>query len=448
METNNTQIQTVKTAPPPASLPILGRVEQKDVSFFGRTNYAAALEEKKFVFGIARADRRRNMYIVGKGGVGKTKLIELLMRQDISQGYGLCLLDPNGELLEEILHFIPEERVKDVVVVDPSDASAPVSFNPFFNIDPEFRHQMAEGIIEIIRGQFGSNWSSGMEHVLRFAILAVLDYEKATLPCLVKIFTDEHFRNVVANSSKDSIVARFWRFEYDKLLAQSETERNIIIPLLNKLTQILTNPMLARIFENYGNKISMSSFIESRKIVLINLAKARLGKDNSSFLAGLFILKLKQAGLVRMRTIPEQERMDFYLYIDEFHHYVTETFETLLFDGGKYHIPVTISHQYFGQVIDHFKNSVLANVGTLITFRLGGEDATSMEAELAPVFKAKNIVNLGKRQFYIKMMIDGEIHDPFSAETLKVLSPRHRSLKRQILTESAARYSNAVRSEE
>ncbi|MDP2629182.1 MAG: type IV secretion system DNA-binding domain-containing protein [Candidatus Harrisonbacteria bacterium] len=433
------KLQTVKTAPPPADLPILGKVDERELSFLGRSNYASALDEKKFVFGIKRADRRANMYILGKSGVGKTKLMELMIRQDIERGSGLCLFDPHGDLIEEILHFIPERRMKDVVIVDPSDPHATAAFNPFANISEEFRYQMAQGMIEIMEAQFGSQWTPAMEHVFRFAVLGLAEHKGAALNGLIRLFTEPEYRQAVASSAKDPMIKRFWLEEYQSMLAQPKIEREVITPLINKLNQFLLNPILGKMFSQAENKVSVQESIEKKRILLINLARGKLGKENASFLASLFLLKFKQAGIRRLH-LPEKERHDFYLYIDEFHHLVTETFENLLFEGKKYHLPLTIAHQYLGQVIDHFKNSVLANIGTIIVFRLGGDDALHMESELAPVFRAKNIVNLGSRQFYIKMLINGEPHDPFSAETLKVLSPRHPSFKQQILEHSRAQY--------
>ncbi|PIR88452.1 MAG: hypothetical protein COU09_02145 [Candidatus Harrisonbacteria bacterium CG10_big_fil_rev_8_21_14_0_10_44_23] len=444
--TNNEQpqdefrLQTVKTAPPPAELPILGQADERQVSFFGRTNYASALDEKKFVFGIKKNDRRSNMYIIGKSGVGKSKLMELMIRQDIMRGSGVCLMDPHGEMIDDLLHFIPEDRIKDVIIFDPNDKEAPIAFNPFANVHEDFRYQMAQGLIEIMQAQFGSQWSAGMEHVFRFAVLALNQYPKATVRGLAEIFNNPQYREEVAKYSSDEMVKRFWLSEYAHLASQSKMQREVITPLVNKLSQFLFDPLLGKTFSSPEHKFSVEKSIEEKKIILINLARGKLGKENSSFLASLLLLKIKQAGMTRMR-LADREREDFYLYIDEFHHLVTETFENLLFEGKKYHIPLTISHQYLGQVVSHFQNSVLANIGTLVVFRLGGDDATKIESELAPIFKAKNIINLGRRQFYIKMLIDGEPHDPFSAEVLKVLSPRHKSFRREIIDAARGHYS-------
>ena len=175
------KIQRIKYAPPPPELPMYGRIDPKEVSFIGRTNYVAALEEKKFVFGLKRVDRRRHLYMVGKSGVGKSKLIELLIRQDIAYGHGVCVMDPHGDLIEAILDFVPKNRVEDVIIIDPSDLDYPVAFNPLSNIAPEFKHQLTQGLIEVLEKQFGANWTPRLEHVFRFTCLALLDYPHATM---------------------------------------------------------------------------------------------------------------------------------------------------------------------------------------------------------------------------------------------------------------------------
>lgn len=191
------RIQIIKYAPPPPELPIYGRVDPVQISFIGRTNYVAALEEKKFIFGIKRKDRRRHMYIIGKSGVGKSKLLELMIRQDVAYGHGLCLMDPHGDVIEEILKFIPKERMEDVVIIDPTDLDHPVSFNPLTNIDPSFKHQLTQGLIEVMEKQFGANWTPRLEHVFRFTCLALLDYPHATMRGMISMLTDRNYRQKV-----------------------------------------------------------------------------------------------------------------------------------------------------------------------------------------------------------------------------------------------------------
>lgn len=431
------KIQIIKYGPPPSELPVLGQAAPEETSFIGRTNYVAALEEKKFIFGIKREDRHRHLYIIGKSGVGKSKMLELLVRQDIAYGKGLCFLDPHGDVIEELLDFIPKERIQDVVLIDPSDAKYPVSFNPLANVDPEFKHQLTQGLIEVMEKQFGANWTPRLEHVFRFTVLALLDYPYATMRGMISMLTDRNYRQKVVEYIEDDMVKRFWAIEFADWSEKFDTDA--IIPLVNKLGQFLSNPLLRNIFGQKENKIDLAKLMNDQKIVFINLSKGRLGEENSSFFGSMFITKIKQAGMERAR-MPEKERKDFYLYIDEFHNVVTETFENLMSEARKYGLCLTMAHQYLGQLIAKVQQAVLGNVGTIVVFRVGGEDAKLLESDMAPTFKIKDMINLGKREFYIKLLIDGESYDPFSAETLKVLPANHESYKKEIIEYSHNNY--------
>ncbi|TSC75131.1 MAG: Uncharacterized protein G01um101430_632 [Parcubacteria group bacterium Gr01-1014_30] len=435
------RIRRFKLAAPPPELPIWGKLHPEECSFIGRTNYEAALEEKKFIFGIKRVDRRRHVYIVGKSGVGKSKLLELFLRQDIAYGHGICFIDPHGDVIEEILHFIPEERINDVVLIDPSDASYPISFNPLANIDPGFKHQLTQGLIEVMEKQFGANWTPRLEHVFRFTCLALLDYPHGTMRGMISMLTDRNYRQLVVDYIEDDMVKRFWAIEFADWSEKYDTEA--IIPLVNKLAQFLSDPMLRSIFGQKENKVDLEELMNGGKIILINLSKGKLGEENSSFFGSMFITKIKQAGMARA-ALPEAERTDFYLYVDEFHNLVTETFENLLSEARKYGLCLTIAHQYMGQLIPRVQQAVLGNTGTTVVFRVGGEDAVKLEPELAPVFGIKDMVNLGVQNFYIKETIDGEAYDPFSAETLKVLPPAHTSFKERIVKQSREKYTISV----
>ncbi|HBT81419.1 hypothetical protein A2757_00650 [Candidatus Giovannonibacteria bacterium RIFCSPHIGHO2_01_FULL_48_47] len=431
------KVQIITHAPPPPDLPVYQRTDPKDVVFFGRTNYVAALEEKRFVFGIKRGDRRRHMYIVGKSGVGKSKLLELMVRQDIAYGHGLCLIDPHGDVIQAILDFVPEERAGDVVLIDPSDTKYPVSFNPLENVEPEMKHQLTQGLIEVMEKQFGANWTPRLEHVFRFTCLALLDYPNATMRGMISMLTDREYRQKVVDYITDDMVKRFWAVEFADWSEKFDTEA--IIPLVNKLGQFLSNPLLRNIFAQKGNKVDLEDIMNNRKILLINLSKGKLGEENSSFFGSMFITKIKQAGMARA-DLPEDKRIDFYLYVDEFHNLVTETFENLFTEARKYGLCMIVAHQYMEQLISSVRATVLGNSGTIVVFRVGGDDAKKLEAEMTPIFKAKDMINLGMQEFYIKMTIDGNTYDPFSAETLKVLPAGHESLKGKIIQYSREHY--------
>lgn len=416
---------------------MLGKVAPEEVSFIGRTNYIAALEEKRYVFGIKRVDRRRHLYIIGKSGVGKSKLQELMIRQDIAHGHGVCAIDPHGEFIDDILEFIPEDRIEDVCIIDPSDIEYPASFNPLANVDITFKHQLTQGLIEVLEKQFGANWTPRLEHVFRFTTLALLDYPYATMRGMISMLTDRNYRQKVVEYIQDDMVKRFWAIEFADWSEKFDTDA--IIPLVNKLGQFLSDPMLRNIFGQAENKIDLEKLMNDKKIILINLSKGKIGEENSSFFGSMFITKIKQAGMARAK-MDKKDRHDFYLYVDEFQNVVTETFENILSEARKYGLNLTMAHQYVGQIIPKVQAAVLGNVGSIIAFRIGGDDAVKLKPEFAPVFDVKDLINLGIGEFFIKMTIDGETYDPFSAETLTVLPPTHPSYRERIIAASRRKY--------
>ena len=432
------RVQIIKYGPPPPELPVFGKVKPEEVSFIGRTNYVASLEEKKFIFGIKRIDRRRHLYIVGKSGVGKTKLLELLIRQDVTYNHGLCLIDPHGDVIDAMLDYVPKERIEDVCVIDPSDIDFPASFNPLANVDPLFKFQLTQGLIEVLHKQFGANWTPRLEHVFRFTCLALLDYPHATMRGMISMLTDRNYRQKVVEYITDDMVKRFFAIEFADWSEKFDTDA--IIPLVNKLGQFLSDPLLRNIFGQKQNKIDISKLMNDGKIIFINLSKGRIGEENSSFFGSMFLTKIKQAGMERA-SIPEADRKDFYLYIDEFHNIVTQTFENILSEARKYALNLTIAHQYIGQLIPQVQHAVLGNTGSLICFRVGGEDAVKLKPEFEPLFGVKDMINLAVGEIYIKMTIDGESHDPFSAETLRVLPPTHVSYRKEIMEASRRKFS-------
>jgi hypothetical protein len=431
------KVQIIKYAPPPPELPMYGKVKPEEVSFIGRTNYSASLEEKRFIFGLKRIDRRRHLYIIGKSGVGKSKLQELMIRQDIAYGYGICVIDPHGELIDDILEFVPEDRIDDVCIIDPSDVDFPVSFNPLANIDPGFKHQLTQGLIEVLKKQFGSNWTPRLEHVFRFTVLALLDYPYATMRGMISMLTDRNYRQKVVEYIEDDMVKRFWAIEFADWSEKFDTDA--IIPLVNKLGQFLSDPMLRNIFGQVENKVDLEKLMNEQKLIFINLSKGRIGEENASFFGAMFITKIKQAGMARAK-LAKEDRHDFYLYVDEFQNLVTDTFENILSEARKYGLNLTVAHQYVNQLLPKVQQAVMGNVGSIITFRVGGEDAVKLKPEYAPIFDVKDMINLGVGEFYIKMTIDGESYDPFSAETLKVLPPPHPSYRERIVQASRDKY--------
>jgi hypothetical protein len=285
--------------------------------------------------------------------------------------------------------------------------------------------------------QFGANWTPRLEHVFRFTVLALLDYPEATLRGMISMLTDRPYRQAVIEHITDDMVKRFFAVEFADWSEKFDTDA--IVPLVNKLGQFLSMPMLRNIFAQKENKIDLEELLNTKKIVLINLSKGKIGEENSSFFGSMFITKIKQAGMARAE-MPEEEREDFYLYVDEFQNLVTASFINVFSEARKYGLNITVAHQYTAQLIPAVFSTVLGNVANLISFRVGGDDAAKLETEFTPVFKAKDMINLGMQEFYIKETIDGETYDPFSAETLKIFPPTHQSYKERIVEASRRKY--------
>lgn len=405
---------TSKRAPAPDILPREGRVDPKDVSFIGETNY----RNEHFKFGIKRIDRRRHLYVVGKTGSGKSRLLQLLLISDIQQGKGCCLIDPHGDLADELLKYIPKERIKDVVYINPADRDFPIGFNPLEPVeDYEVRQHLSRFFIAIFKKLFAAEWNPRMEHLIRYITLALLETPDSNVLGIPRLLSDTKFRQRVIKQIQDPVVKSFWTNEFS---ASNEQFINAAaIPILNKVGQFISNPIVRNMVGQKKNMLDFDKFMNSEKIILINLSKGKLGDDNTALLGSMFITKIQQAALARAK-MPEEERKDFYFYVDEFQNFATDAFSSILSEARKYRLDLTIAHQYIAQLPEDVKATAFGNVGTIITFAIGGDDAAYLSKEFSPTFTADDMINLNTREMYIKMSIDGKITPPFSAKTLNV----------------------------
>ncbi len=399
-----------RKADPPQDLPRSG---EPDVSGFGVTNY-----HNNFVpFGIRRADRRRHLYAVGKSGSGKSKLLELLIIQDIKDGKGFGVLDPHGDLIDNIMRYIPPERVKDVILFDPADTAFPIAFNPLESIDDAYKMQVTIGFLDIFKKVFGDNWTYRLEHVLRYTTLALLDSPNTTILSIMKMLTDKNYRQKIVSRIQDSVVKNFWVSEFAAWSEKFDSEA--ITPLLNKVGQLVATNMVRNIIGQPQTKFNLRDVMDNKKILLLKVSKGLLGEENSGLIGSMVITKLFQAAMSRA-NIPEEQREDFYFYVDEFQNFATDTFSEILSEARKYRLNLTIAHQYMGQLSEVVRKTVFGNVGSMVSFRVGADDAAVLEGEYTPVFKVRDIINLGVREFYTKMSVNGELREAFSGRTLSV----------------------------
>ncbi|MFA5987629.1 MAG: type IV secretion system DNA-binding domain-containing protein [Candidatus Paceibacterota bacterium] len=399
-----------RKAEPPIMLPSLENTEPGEVSIFATTNFRG--EQTRF--GILREDRRRHLYIVGKSGYGKSKLLEKLINADIHTGKGVCVIDPHGDLVQDIIKSVPEDRMDDVIYFDPSDLEYPISFNPLENVAREFRQQVAQGLIEIFKKFFGADWTPKIEHVFRFTVLALLDHKNSSIIGLQSMLTDRSYRQEVVEDIKDHIVKKFWSTEFAGWSEKYDNEA--ITPLVNKLGQFLSNEMVRNIVGQSRNKINFDDIMNKGKVLLIELSKGKLGTENASLLGSLIITKIEQEGMARA-ALPKEKRQDFYLYVDEFQNFATQSFDNILAESRKYGLNLSLSHQYLGQLGKTTRDTIFGNVSSLISFRLSADDAKYMAEEMMPWFTANDIMSLGVREIYLKMSIHGSFAPPFSART-------------------------------
>ena len=407
---------------PPDTIPTKEDVPPEDLSLFGRSNYSSGFSTKRYVFGIKRRDRRRHLYVIGKSGVGKTKLLEHFIRADIFFDHGLGVIDPHGDLIQDILDFLPENRIEDVVLIDPADRDFPISFNPIANVAEEDKHMVTDSMIEIFKKQFASDWTPRIEHLLRFSTLAMIDYPKGTLNGMVSLLSSGPYRGKVIEHIKDPVVRRFWAIEFPEWSQRYDAEA--VSPLLNKLGQLLSDPLMRNIFGQQDNKIDFFDFMQNEKIFLVNLSKGRIGDDKSAFFGAVLITKIYQAAMQRIR-LPSDERTPFYLYVDEFQNIATKTFENILAEARKFAIALTVANQNLSQLSPTLRSALFGNVASMIVFQISAEDAAIMEQEMKPVFEVSDMINLAEREIYVKMTIDGKRWDPFSADVLTVTAPKH-----------------------
>ncbi|OGZ77334.1 MAG: hypothetical protein A2256_03750 [Candidatus Staskawiczbacteria bacterium RIFOXYA2_FULL_32_7] len=420
----------------------------KDITYIAQTNFRGANQK----FGIRRTDRRQHMYVIGKTGTGKTQFLKNMALQDVENGEGLAVIDPHGEFVEEILESIPRHRMKDVVYFNPADMDYPVSFNIMDVQDPRYKHLIASGLIGIFTKIWANVWSARMEYILANSILALLDTPGTTLLGIPRMLVDRDYRQKIINNLQDPVVKSFWINEYEEW--ESRYRNEAIAPVQNKVGQFLNVSFVRNIVGQAKNTIDIEDIMNNGKILLVNVSKGRIGEDNSAILGAMIITKIQLSAMERVR-IPEGDRRDFYLYVDEFQNFATDSFRNILSEARKYRLNLIMAHQYIGQLVTDkntaVRDAVFGNVGTEVSFRVGAEDAEFLEKEFTPEFLQDDFVRLANRDTYIKLMIGGITSRPFSAKTITIPAIPKDDIKRNELInltrEKYARTKQAVEDE-
>ena len=386
-------------------------MDNKSINVFAETNFRNKFRK----FGIKADDRRRHMYLIGKTGMGKSTVLENMIIDDIWAGKGVAVVDPHGDLAEKIIEYIPPERINDVVYFNPADMENPIAFNVVEQVEPHLRHLVASGLIGVFQKLWADSWGPRLEYILRNTILAILDYPGSTLLAVIRMLSDKDFRAKVVEKISDPVVRGFWVNEFAGYADKFASEA--VSPIQNKVGQFLSSSLIRNIIGQVKSTIDMRAIMDEGKILILNLSKGRIGEDNSQLLGAMMITKIQLAAMSRV-DIPENNRKDFYLYVDEFQNFTSDSFANILSEARKYRLNLVLAHQYVEQLSETVKPAVFGNVGTMIVFRVGATDAEELVKEFSPIFTEEDIVNLPKYEFYLKLMIDGIASDPFSARGL------------------------------
>lgn len=400
---------------PPANLPIVSRDSdpevKKNINVFAETLYKNETQR----YGISRIDRRRHMYVIGKTGTGKSTLLANMAINDLRNNEGLCFIDPHGDAIDILLNYIPANRINDVVYFNPADGERTVKINLFEGRNVEHRELIASGIVSIFHKLYEYSWGPRLEHFLRNALLTLLQMENAKLSNVVDLFTDKKFRKKVLEQLQDPVLRSFWEGEFEPL--QDRLKNEAVAPILNKVGQFVSSPLVRNVVNADKSSFSIEQIMDEGKILLVNLSQGALGEDNATLLGAMLITKIQLAAMGRV-NIPEEERRDFYLYVDEFQNFATSSFNKILSEARKYRLDLTLANQYIAQIPEDVQKAIFGNCGSMISFVMGSEDAQVFSREYGNKYSFDDLVSLNRHQIVNRLSIDNLLSQPFPAYTL------------------------------
>jgi hypothetical protein len=406
-----------KKLEPPVNLPVEGITDPPDnLTVLGESVF----QGQRLRFGIRPDDRRRHIYVIGKTGMGKSTILENMIESDIRSGKGVAVIDPHGDLIDACLKFIPKERSNDVVLFDPSDRDYPMSFNMLEVASPEQRPLITSGLMSVFMKLWPDAFSGRMEYILRNTIIALLESEGSSMLGILRMFSDDNYRKKVVANCTEPVVRAFWDVEYPSWSDKYRTEA--VAAIQNKVGQLLTTPVIRNIVGQVKSTLDIRHAMDTGKIILVNLSKGKIGEDTSAFLGSMLVTKFQIDAMSRA-DIPEKDRRDFYLYVDEFQNFATKSFATILSEARKYRLALTMAHQYVGQLTigqgdTSLKDAVFGNVGSMVSFQVGSDDAEDLSLQFEEMVTPKDILSLPKYHAYVRLMIDGIPSKPFSVSTL------------------------------
>lgn len=414
VETPNIVWATNKTAEPPSKLPVITGNDALDeeMSAFGLTNFRGVNHQ----FGMLRGDRSRHVYVIGQTGTGKSGLLELFTLSDVFHNQGYAIIDPHGDFAVDNLRFIPESRIKDVIYLNPADTAFPLGFNPLEIYDPSQKGNTSSEVIGVLKRMFENSWGPRLEYILRYTLLALLDRPGTTMLDITRMLTDKKFREETLTYCTDTVVLQFWRVEFASWNEKFASEA--IAPVLNKVGAFTANPVIRNIIGQPKSTFNIRQVMDEGKILVVNLSKGLLGEDNAAILGALLVTKIQLAAMSRSDIPDINDRRPFYLYVDEFQNFATDSFATILSEARKYGLNLTVANQYISQMSDTVRDAVFGNVGTMITFRVSADDAPILAKQFEPQFESMDLLQMHNRHFIISMVINGEKAPAFSATTL------------------------------
>ena len=410
VQTPNIHWARSKKLEPPMNLPTM---RDKDVTIFGKTNYRS----HNTLFGLKVPDRRRHMYLLGKTGVGKSSTFKNMFISDVLRGSGACYIDPHGQDIEELLDYIPESRIDDVVYFDPADTDFPIGFNMLQLKDPTLRDLVADGVVSVFKKQFGDSWGPRLQYLLQNTVATALEAQGTTLLAVQRILTDKNYRKFILKQVKDPILLKFWHEEYAQMAQNSRLLSESLSPIQNKIGRFIANSTIRNIVGQVKSTIDLREIMDNKKILMVNLAQGRLGEESASLLGGMLISRLQSTAMERV-DLPEDERTDFYLYVDEFQNFATESFAKILSEARKFRLNLTMTNQYIEQIPLVVRHAIFGNVGTMASFVVSQADAHILAEEFAPDVSPEDLVAQEAHAMYVKLSIDGMTSKPFSAKSL------------------------------
>lgn len=436
VETPNIVWASSKTAEPPSKLPIVTGNDAVDdqISAFGLTNFRGINHQ----FGMLRYDRSRHVYIIGQTGAGKSGLLELFALSDVFHNQGYAIIDPHGDFAIDNMKFIPGSRINDVVYFNPADTAYPLGFNPLEVTDDSQKTNISSEVIGVLKRMFGESWGPRLEYILRYTILALLDRPQTTMLDITRMLTDKRFRKETLDYCKDTVVLQFWNVEFaswnDKFVAEA------VAPVLNKVGAFTANPIIRNIIGQPKSTFNIRQLMDEGKILIVNLSKGLIGEDNAAILGAFMVTKIQLAAMSRSDIADIRDRRPFYLYVDEFQNFATDSFATILSEARKYGLNLTVANQYISQMTDTVRDAVFGNVGTMISFRVSADDAPILSKQFEPNFEAIDLLQMHNRNFVINMVIGGEKVPAFSAKTLE-LPPAQADNTSRIIEHTRRHYS-------